>query len=513
MKTAIISKEYNTEFANNIVINGRSTLDENGEITGGNSTERALFGALKLNHNMIESIYRSNRVMSRIPFNSAHKFSATTVKKTNGTRTYVMGAPEIILKYASRYIDTDGSVHSIQHAKIQQLMLASARQTMRVVATAYYDGAFTGNKIPDNLVFIALSIMRDEVRPGVVDAVNELRKSGVQVMMITGDNLETARVIAGDSGIISGTRDIAINASEFDSMPDARARRMLPKIRVIARATPYSKLRVVELARQDGLCIGMCGDGTNDAPALRAADVGFAMGDSTDVCKGASDIIIVDNNFISITNSILMGRTFMHNVISFLRFQLPINFMLVAISILFPIFLGMDAIMAVHILIINIIIDSLNSLAFGGEPSRPEYMSEPVVGKNTPLITRETIRVVLWTTVMCVFIFALMATPAVRNIFGSGDVYTSARFSLLIILAMLNGFCVRAPGYNILEKISSNPMFLWVAGFVFVGTYLCVTFGGASLHLAPMGAIQWFVVIGLGMMIIPLNMLYRVIKN
>ncbi len=501
-----------SEFANNIVINGRSTLDDNGEIVGGNTTERALFGALNLNHTTLESIYSTNRVMSRIPFNSAHKFSATTVKNDNKTRTYIMGAPEIILAHSAHYIDSDGNVRSMQRAKIQRLMISSARQTMRVIATAYYDGRFNGNQIPNKLVFISLSIMRDEVRPGVYEAVGKLRESGVQVMMITGDNLETARVIADDSGIISGTRDIAINASEFDALPDAQARKMLSQIRVIARATPYTKLRVVELARMNGLCIGMCGDGTNDAPALRAADVGFAMGDSTDVCKGASDIIILDNNFVSITNSILMGRTFMHNVVSFLRFQLPINFMLVVVSILFPIFMGFDAIMAVHILIINIIIDSLNSLAFGGEPPRPEYMSEHVVDKNAPLITRETIKSVLWTTVMCVFIFSLLTITPVRDIFGNGDVYTSARFALLVMLAMLNGFCVRAPGYNIFEKISKNPMFLGVAAIVFVGIYLCVTFGGVALHLMPMTFTQWFVVVGLAIMIIPLNMLYRLIK-
>lgn len=501
-----------SEFVNNIVLNGRATLDENGEIVGGNSTERALFGALHLRHDAIESLYRKNRVMSRIPFNSAHKFSATTIKQGNRIRTYVMGAPEIILAHSSRYIDAQGFVNSMRRSKIQRLMVSSARQTMRVVATAYYDGKISGNTIPNNLVFISLSIMRDEVRPGVINAVEKLHKSGVQVMMITGDNLETARVIANDSGIISNANDVAINASEFDTLPDAQARKMLSKICVIARATPYTKLRVVELARMNGLCIGMCGDGTNDAPALRAADVGFAMGDSTDVCKGASDIIILDNNFVSITNSILMGRTFMHNVVSFLRFQLPINFMLVSISILFPIFMGFDAVMAVHILIINIIIDSLNSLAFGGEPSRPEYMSEPVMGKNAPLVTRETIKSVLWTTVMCVFIFSIITITPAREMFGDAGVYTSARFALLIILAMLNGFYVRAPGYNVFAGIAKNPMFLIVAGIVFVGTYLCVTFGGVALHLAPMTFVQWFVVVGLSMMIIPLNMLYRLIK-
>ena len=502
------------QVVNNIVLNGRAMLDENGNIVGGNSTERALFGALNLTPRRIAAIHRANHTIAKIPFNSAHKFSATTVSNSDGVRTYVMAAPEIILAHASRYIDSDGVVHSMRRAKVRRLIVSSTRRAMRVIATAYYDGKVSNNQIPDNLVFISLTIMRDEVRPGVSDVVDSMRQSGVRVMMITGDILDTARVIAQDSGIIRDEGDIAMTANEFDSLSDARARRLLPRISVIARATPHTKLRVVELARKNGLCIGMCGDGTNDAPALKGADVGFAMGDSTDVCKEASDIIIVDNNFISIANSILMGRTFMHNVVGFLRFQLPINFILVIISIVFPIFLGIDAMAAVQILIINIIIDSLNSLAFGGEAPRPEYMREPVQGKNAPLITRKTIMSVMWTTFAGVFIFAITAMDWFTNIFTGTNVYQSACFALIIIMAMLNGFCVRAPGYNIFARLGANPMFLVIALIVFVGTYLCVTIGGPALHLAPLNATQWLVVIVLALCIVPLNMLYKkIMKN
>ncbi|MBO7656838.1 MAG: cation-transporting P-type ATPase [Alphaproteobacteria bacterium] len=496
------------EIANNIVLNGRAMLDANGNIVGGNSTERALFGALDLTARRISAIKRAYQTIAKIPFSSARKFSATTVRSSDGVRTYVMAAPEIILAHANRYIDADGRVHSMHRARINRLMVTNARRAMRVIATAYYDGKISDNKIPDGLVFVALSIMRDEIRPGVADVVGALRESGVRVMMITGDNLETARVIASESGIIANDSDIAMDAIEFDALSDARARRILPRISVIARATPQTKLRVVELARMDGISIGMCGDGTNDAPALKGADVGFAMGDSTDVCKGASDIIIVDNNFISITNSILMGRTFMHNVVNFLRFQLPINFILVAVSILFPLFLGFDAIVAVQILIINIIIDSLNSLAFGGEAPRPEYMRERVMGKNSPLITWQTLRSIIWTTVAGVFIFTLTVLPPISNILGGPATALSARFAVLIIMAMLNGFVVRAPGYNIFWHLKSNPMFIIVALFVFAGTYLCVTFGGAALHLAPLSPVQWLTVVCMALMIIPINMLY-----
>lgn len=509
----ITSSAATAEIANNIVLNGRAMLDANGNIVGGNSTERALFGALNLTPRRVASIKRAYQTIAKIPFSSVRKFSATTVRGPKGTRTYVMAAPEIILAHATRYIDADGAVHSIHRARVNRLMVTNARRAMRVIATAYYDGKISGDNIPDGLVFVALSIMRDEIRPGVAEVVASLRQSGVRVMMITGDNLETAGVIATDAGIISDDKDIAIGAPEFDALPDARARKILPRIAVIARATPQTKLRVVELVRRDGISIGMCGDGTNDAPALKGADVGFAMGDSTDVCKGASDIIIVDNNFISITNSILMGRTFMHNVVNFLRFQLPINFILVAVSILFPLVLGFDAIMAVQILIINIIIDSLNSLAFGGEPPRPEYMREPVGGKNSPLITWQTAKSVIWTTVAGVFILALTILPPISGVFGGAATAMSARFAVLVTMAMLNGFVVRVPGYNIFWHLKSNPMFIFVALFVFAGTYLSVTFGGAALHLTPLTPTQWLAVVCIAVLIIPINMLYRAIDK
>ncbi|MBO7559550.1 MAG: cation-transporting P-type ATPase [Alphaproteobacteria bacterium] len=495
---------------NNIVLNGRAMLDADGQIVGGNSTERALFGVLGLNHKAVSTIKRENPVMNKTLFNSATKFSATTVKTKNGPRTYVMAAPEIILAHSRFYMDAGGKTQPLNRATVRRIILSNARRAMRVIATAYYDGPHTSGEMPEGLTFVSVSALRDDIRPGVADMVAELHRAGVSVMMITGDILETARVIAHESGIVQNPNDIAITAIEFDKMSDASIKRILPKIRVIARATPHTKLRLVQIAREMGLCIGMCGDGTNDAPALKGADVGYAMGDSTDVCKEASDIIITDNNFVSIGNSILVGRTFMHNVTGFLRFQLPINFILVAISILFPLVIGIEALMAVQILIINIVIDSLNSLAFGGEPPRIEYMNEPPAGKNAKLITGDTVAGVLWTTIAGVFIFTLTLAEPFVAIFG--DAAMSARFALIIIMAMLNGFCVRVRGFNIFSGLSKNPMFLIITFVAFAGLYACVTFGGNILALEPLSTTQWLATIFLGLLIVPINFVYKMLK-
>ena len=501
-----------SEFTNAIILNGRAMLDSKGNIVGGNSTERALFSALNLSLYKISTIKRKNKIIKKIPFDSAKKFSMTVITKGKKTRTYIMAAPEMLLVRSSHYINETGEIHQLHRTTLEKILNQNTKKALRSIATAYYDGDVQDGKIPDKLVFISLSILKDEVRPGVVKVVDALHKSGVQVMMITGDNLNTAQMVAEQSGIITDYDDIAITAKEFDNLSNFKARRMLPKIRVLARATPYTKLRVIELARKNGLCIGMCGDGTNDAPALKAADVGFAMGDSTDVCKSASDIIIVDNNFISIANSILIGRTFTHNIISFLRFQLPVNFMLVGISIFFPLFMGVEALTPVHILIINIVMDSLNSLAFGGEAPRKEYMIEPVAGKNSPLISFDTIKLVAYTTFAGLFIFAATTTSLFMGAFNTINSYTSALFALLVIMAMLNGFCVRAPKYNIFAKLKNNPMFILVAITVFVGTYLCITFGGTALHLTPLTAYQWLLVVLFAAMIIPINIVYKMLK-
>lgn len=496
-------------FIKNIAIVNATSYGPNDTIIGGNMTSRAIFTKMISMRSDITKIQNNTKITQRIAFNSANKFAAAMANN----KTYFMGAPEVILAHASKYIDVNGDVHDINKDKISELIKQNAERAMRLVATAIGDSWADDEKLPDDLVFISLVAMRDEVRPGVPDVVRTMSDSGVQVMMITGDNLDTARAIAKDCGIIRAENDVAMNAIELDNMSDKDAKKILKNIKVIARATPNTKLRIVKLAQSLGLCIGMCGDGTNDAPALKRADVGFAMGDGTDVCKESGDIIITDNNFISIANSILLGRTFVHNVINFLKFQLPINFTLVILSILFPIMFGFDAFTAVQILIINIVMDSLNSLAFGGEPPHAKYMSEPAQGKNASLLSKQTIINITWNTIGFVCVFALMELPWIKSLFNSETVFMSARFALLVIMAIVNGFCVRTDGFNIFRGLTKNPMFIAVAFGVVGATVACVSFGGAVLQLVPMNIAQWAIVFGLSLVIIPINFIRMIVMN
>lgn len=500
-------------FLQNVALVNGTTYGSDGGIIGGNMTSRALYMVLKPLASKITDLQHKNKISDRIAFNSANKFSAVQIKSKKQNQTFFMGAPEIILAHAKQYVDETGHIHTLNKSLLNKLIKQNASRAMRLVALAYGETWATDEKLPNDLILISLVAMRDEIRPGVPDVINTMSKSGVQVMMITGDNPETARAIAIDCGIISSSSDLAMTASDLDKMSDKDAKKNLSKIKVIARATPGTKLRIVKLAQSLGLCIGMCGDGTNDAPALKRADVGFAMGDGTDVCKESGDIIITDNNFISIANSILLGRTFVHNVVNFLRFQLPINFTLVALSVLFPILFGFDAFTAVQILIINIVMDSLNSLAFGGEPPHQKYMQEPAKGKDAPLLSRTTIMQILWTTIGFVCVFALMEIPAISAYFDTAAAYMSARFALLVIMAIINGFCVRADSYNIFSGLSKNPMFVLVAFGVIASTILCVSFGGSVLQLSPLGINQWLIIFGLSLLIIPINFIKKFISG
>ena len=499
-------------FIKNVVMTCDCAFDSAGNVVGGNLTGRALLLSLESIAAEVAIIQQENSSAQRIPFNSKDKFSAVKTFD-DGKLCYYLGAPEIILDKVKEFIDVDGKVKKLNKKLIQKLIKENAQKSMRMVATAYSKRwVDDNNELPDDLVLISVVAMRDEIRTGVNDVIKTLNKSNVQVMMITGDNLDTARAIAIDCGIISGKNDIAINAIDFDNLSDDEAKKTLHNVKVIARATPTTKLRVVQLAQSMNKSIGMCGDGTNDAPALKSADVGFAMGNGTDVCKEASDIIITDNNFLSVANCILLGRTFVHNVVNFLRFQLPINFTLVILSIVFPIMFGFDAFTAVQILIVNIVMDSLNSLAFGGEPPHKEYLSETVKTKNTPLLSKDIIAQIIWTTAGFCGVFAILQQLHNHAIFND-DVYMSARFALLVIMAVMNGFCVRTNKFNLFDGLYKNPMFIIVAVGIISTTIFAVTFGGLILQLTPLSPVQWLYILGLAFIIIPINYIWRFINR
>lgn len=476
------------------------------EIRGGNSTDRALL-ALVPDAQYSETLDKL-RIKHKLPFDSAYKFTAASVA---GNMTFYTGAPERILERVTSYVDDAGNTQPISRRVINKILATSAREAKRVLAVAYRRGtAASAGELPSDLVLVALVTIHDGVRPEVPHAVAQIQRAGVQVMMITGDNLETAIAVARSAGIVSGDADVCINAAELEQKSDGALMRLLPKLRVVARATPTTKLRIVKISQKLHLCCGMCGDGTNDAPALKKADVGYAMGNGTDVAKDAADIIITDSNFVSIVKSVLLGRTFMHNITMFLRFQLPINFTLVLLSVIFPLVWAVPALVASQILIVNILMDSLNSLAFGGEPEKPEYFDVPPVPKGTPMLTRAIKWEIVGYTAVFMVLFAGLWLMHNVGIFADGQ-YMTARFVLLVWVAMLNGFNIRTTRLNLLAGLGQNMRFVYIAAMVFVGVFILVQYDGVVFNTVPLAGCQWGAILLLAAMVIPIGILGKIL--
>lgn len=496
-------------FKYNVILNSSAMFDENNKIVGGNATERALLSLV--NADEYKKITGSTTIVNKKSFNSANKFSAVETEYNGETFTYYKGAPERLIDAATKCVTLNG-LEPIDKDKLKMIVRSYTVKAMRVIATGYSSSKLPEDGFPNDLIITSLVAIRDDVRPEVPEAVAKMHNAGVQVMMVTGDVIDTAKAIAKDAGLITSESDIAMSAIDFDALSDEEAKEKLPYIKVIARATPNTKLRIVRLAQELGLCVGMTGDGTNDAPALKAADVGFSMGSGTDVCKEAGDIIITDDNFVSITDAVLLGRTFMHNVMKFLKFQLPINVGLVLLSILYPIIMSVEAIAAVQILVINIVMDSLNSLSFGGEPAKDEYMKEKPIPKGSKLLSKETIGQIAVSVVAFIGIFGITLLPSVQKIFGNDEaIYATARFALLVMMATFNGFNIRTDGFNLFKGIRKNKLFVEIAVAIFALTFVLAQYGGDIMGCTAMTPTQWGVTVVLAFMIIPIDLVRKAI--
>lgn len=498
--------------AADILFNTGAAFDEKGKIVGGTSTQRALLSALDRNSKLFKSVQKEIKTLDKIPFDSANKFSAVRVMRQKDKKEYVLytGAPEIILEHANKYIDVNGASHRIDKNKMMKIIRENAKQAKRVLALAFVSGNKLNAKLPDDLTLVSLVSIRDDVRREVPSAVARMRNAGIHVIMMTGDILDTARAIGVDSGIVTSDKDLVLTARELDAMSDSEIKKKLYKIKVIARAVPKTKLRLVKVAQEMNLCIGMCGDGTNDAPALKRADVGFAMGSGTDICKEAGDIIITDDNFVSIVDAVLFGRTFLNNVTKFLAFQMPINIILIVLSVFYPIAFLVPAFLAVQILIINICEDSLNSLAFGGEPAKAEYMATPPQPKGASLFSGGALIKIIAGSIEFLIVFLLLFIPSIRQVFGNSEsLNLTVRFALIMLMAAFNGFNVRVDDIHLLRGINKNLMFLIIALCIVCGTVAVVSFGANLFQVVPLSFKQWLVVFGLAFLVIPMDLIRK----
>jgi len=344
--------------------------------------------------------------------------------------------------------------------------------------------------------------------------------------MITGDRLETAVAIAKDAGLLKSSKDVALSSAQLNSMSDDEVKKIIPKIRVIARALPTDKSRMVRLCQEMNLVVGMTGDGVNDSPALKRADVGFAMGSGTEAAKEAGKIVILDDNFKSIKDAIWYGRTIYHNILKFCKFQLVINVAAVIVSAIAPFFGIEEPLKVTHLLFVNLVMDSLGAIMLGNEPALEKYMNEKPRRRDESIVSKKMLaQIITMGTWLTIISFTFLKLPFFQNFFIGDNGYDESKhltgyFVLFILAALANGFNVRDDGFKIFSGLNENTGFLKVM-FTIIGIQALLVncaliplkpfqFIGEMFSCVPFSLVGWCIVLVLAVTMIPVDMIRKV---
>lgn len=492
----------------NISLNNSATFDSENNITGGNSIDRAVLSLV--NPETYADIQKKYPVKLKQVFNSSNKYSAFTTK--DGV-TYYKGAPEKLIEHCTKVMDSSGEiVENNDNDTLSNAITAMTSNAMRCIAVTMADGDLVENETPNDMTFLGIIGVVDPVRDEVPSAVKTAHKAGIQVIEITGDCIETAVAVATECGIYKDG-DLALTNDEFEAMSDDEVKSIIPRLRVISRCSPNTKLRLVTLAQEIGKSVAMTGDGVNDSPALKRADVGFGMQGGSDVAKEASDIVLTDDNFASVVKAVELGRTFMHNIMMFLEFQLPINISLLILSVIYPMIATGALLASVQILIVNIIMDSLNSLSFGGEPPKDEYMTEKPIKKGSGLFIRGAKKRIAISTVAFIALYGIITFSPIANMFASETEAMTARFALLCFMAVFNGFNIRTEHINLFNGIGKNKLFSAIAIGIFVMTFALCNFAENLIKVTALDFKHWVVVVILAFMVIPIDLIRKIIEK
>lgn len=500
--------------------NTQSMYDGEHRVIGGNATDQALMKFIG------EATFRSleadkeNMVTKSQGFNSTNKFSQARIDRQG--KTFYKGAPERLLAQASKYLDGNGEVKEINQAALNEKIDALAAKAMRVLAFGYSEQEMTENKINNDIVIIGLVGIRDDVRPEAREAIQEVQKAGIQVVMITGDRLETAVAIAKDAGLLRGSGDKALSSAQLNEMSDDEVKKIIPNIRVIARALPTDKSRMVRLCQEMNLVVGMTGDGVNDSPALKRADVGFAMGSGTEAAKEAGKIVILDDNFKSIKDAIWYGRTIYHNILKFCKFQLVINVAAVVVSAIAPFFGVEEPLKVTHLLFVNLVMDGLGAIMLGNEPALKKYMDEKPRRRDESIVSKKMMAQILTMGAWLTFIsFLYLKLPFFRNLFATEEQHLTGYFVLFIVSALFNGFNVRDDRFGIFKGLNENTGFLKVFFTIILVQALIVnaalvpftafTWIGNMFSCVPFGIAGWAAVVLLAVTMIPVDLVRKAV--
>ncbi|KAL2068976.1 hypothetical protein VTL71DRAFT_15314 [Oculimacula yallundae] len=508
----------------------------------GSKTEMALLNFAK-DHFAMDTLTNeraNSEIVQLFPFDSDKKCMGVVVKHGKDYRLFVKGASEIVLEACASVADvTTGEISDITGAPKQRLtdtIQTYAQKSLRTIGLTYRDfsswppagtqtsadpSAAEFDQVFKNMIFSGVVGIQDPVRPGVPEAVAKCQFAGVKIRMVTGDNIITARAIARECGIVSATdeaNDIVMEGPEFRKLSDQAMTDILPRLAVLARSSPQDKQILVQKLRSMDETVAVTGDGTNDGPALKAADVGFSMGIAgTEVAKEASAIILMDDNFASIVKALMWGRAVNDAVAKFLQFQLTVN--ITAVLLTFVSAVSSDdmksVLTAVQLLWVNLIMDTFAALALATDPPTPEILNRKPAGKKAPLITMN-----MWKMIIGQAIFQLVVTFVLyfagESILGyttetqKGELATMV-FNTFVWMQIFNEFNNRRLDnkFNIFTGIHRNFFFIGI-NCIMVGLQVAIVFvGGKAFSITKIDGVQWAICLVLASLSLPMGILVR----
>lgn len=507
-----------------ILENTSSVISPSGEIEGGNLSGRAVLSFVD-KKDIIQKANSKVKVEKTILFNSARKFSASQVKSDSeipntgkDRMTLIKGAPELLIDRCDTYFSEDGreivfdkqafitKLDNIVDDGIRLIAIVTSNETLR-----------EDESLPEKCCLLGIIGIQDEIRGESKKSISDAQKAGIQVVMLTGDRKGTATAIAREVGLIQSESDVILTSEELSRFTDEELKVLLPGLRVIARALPTDKSRLVRIAKEMGKVVGMTGDGVNDSVALKHSDVGFAMGSGSEVSKEASDIVIMDDNFNSLTNAIRYGRTIFKSIRKFIVFQLTVNLAAACTVFLGPLF-GIDfPLTIIQLLWINIIMDTLAAIAFGGEPALQRFMKEQPVNRGENILTKYMISSIvvggLYITLSSLVFLNndFFSELFLRNGVFDQKVFLTAFFNLFVFMITINSLNTRTEKINIFENIFRNKNFLRVIGLILLIQVLFTYLGGNILRTVPITLHEWGIITLLAITIIPIDMFRKYI--
>ena len=490
-----IKSKLNALLTESILYNTTSEYSDD-KIVGGNSTDRALLDFIKVSK-------REYEIVSSIPFDSKNKYMETTIRKDKNIKL-IKGAPEKIVPYCTTYYNEFGTKKTIYNkTKINEYIKNYTKKGIRVIALAIND-TYVTNTFKE-MTLIGFVLIKDEIRDEAKEGIRLVKRAHINTVMITGDNKDTAYSIGEEVGLVDAD-SIVLTSDEINSMTDEQIKMILPNLKVVARALPSDKTRLIKIARELDLVVGMTGDGVNDAPALKQADVGFSMGSGTEVAKEASDIVILDDNFLSISKAILFGRTIFKSIRKFIIFQLTVNVCAISLSIIGP-FIGINTpITVIQMLWINMVMDTLAGLAFSFEPPLLEYMDELPKKKNESIVNKYMINEILVAGIYSSLLsIVFLKVPFFRGLFRNDDYFMTAFFGLFIFASLFNAFNARTYRINIFANLFKNKMFVFIISFVIIVQLILIYYGGELFRTSGLTLLELFLIVFLSLTVIPVD--------